>query len=127
MEHLQLISIENFQLISMDWETLQAKLDLDYEIMQTFDAKDWANEFLVWTADALRVYYWVLTLRLSVQWFPNINPYIHPVYVLLHATDFFLESFEGIVPNILGMDMSAMCAFIFLEWVIRTCQAIKFY
>nr|YP_010156583.1 Ycf19 [Laminaria rodriguezii]QQY85069.1 Ycf19 [Laminaria rodriguezii] len=74
----------------------------------------------------LRQYYWILTLRLSIQWFPNINPYIHPMYSLLHATDFFLKEFDDIVPTVLGMDMSSMCAFIFLEWIIRTLESITF-
>nr|YP_010185305.1 hypothetical protein Ycf19 [Ishige okamurae]QVJ99649.1 hypothetical protein Ycf19 [Ishige okamurae]WAM64085.1 hypothetical protein [Ishige okamurae] len=75
----------------------------------------------------VKSYYWILTLRLSMQWFPNINPYVHPMYALLYLTDPFLENFEGLVPNVLGMDMSSMLAFICLEWIIRTLDSIAFY
>ena len=76
---------------------------------------------------AVKTYYWVLTLRFSLQWFPNVNPYIQPMYILLYATDPFLENFEGLIPNILGMDMSSMLAFICLEWMVRTLDSITFY
>lgn len=91
-----------------------------------FDRKDILNLLLYFMKVFLRQYYWVLTLRLSIQWFPNINPYIHPMYSLIYATDFFLEKFEDLVPVILGMDMSSMCAFICLEWMIRTLESIQF-
>ncbi len=91
-----------------------------------FDTKDVLNIIVHFLKFFLRQFYWVLTLRFSVQWFPNINPYIHPVYSLLYATDFFLEIFKDFVPVILGMDMSAMCAFLCLEWMIRTLESIHF-
>lgn len=74
---------------------------------------------------ALKQFYWILTIRLSMQWFPNINPYIHPMYGLINYTEWFLKQFQGLLPNILGMDMSAMCAFICLEWMIRTLESIE--
>lgn len=73
-----------------------------------------------------RLYYWVLTIRVTLQWFPSINPYIFPLYMLIHATDFYLEQFTGLVPTILGIDMTTMCAFVCLEWIIRTLDAISF-
>lgn len=73
-----------------------------------------------------RLYYWILTIRVTLQWFPSINPYIFPLYMLIYATDFYLEQFTGLVPNLLGIDMTTMCAFICLEWIIRTLDAISF-
>lgn len=73
-----------------------------------------------------RLYYWILTIRVTLQWFPSVNPYIFPLYMLIYATDFYLEQFTGLVPNILGIDMTTMCAFICLEWIIRTLDAISF-
>nr|YP_009455883.1 hypothetical protein [Dictyopteris divaricata]YP_010205388.1 hypothetical protein LK366_pgp003 [Grateloupia livida]AQZ25099.1 hypothetical protein [Dictyopteris divaricata]UAV85957.1 hypothetical protein [Grateloupia livida] len=73
-----------------------------------------------------RLYYWILTIRVTLQWFPSINPYIFPLYMLIHATDFYLEQFTGLVPTILGIDMTTMCAFVCLEWIIRTLDAISF-
>lgn len=73
-----------------------------------------------------RLYYWILTIRVTLQWFPSINPYIFPLYMLIHATDFYLEQFTGLIPTILGIDMTTMCAFVCLEWIIRTLDAISF-
>ena len=91
-----------------------------------FDRKDLLNIIVYFVKNFLRQYYWILTLRLSVQWFPNINPYIHPMYSLIHCTEFFLKQFEDFIPIILGMDMSSMCAFLCLEWMIRTLESITF-
>nr|YP_011007641.1 hypothetical protein V2497_pgp019 [Syringoderma abyssicola]WAM65070.1 hypothetical protein [Syringoderma abyssicola] len=94
---------------------------------EDFDLKAYLNLFIFFLRVAFRLYYWILTLRMTMQWFPNINPYIHPMYALLYATDFFLESFEGLLPTVLGMDMATMCAFTCLEWMIRTVDSIYFY
>ena len=91
------------------------------EMLRFLNTSVWVLKYMV------KTYYWILTIRLSMQWFPNINPYIQPMYILLYVTDFFLENFEGLIPTILGMDMSSMLAFICLEWMIRTLDAISFY
>lgn len=75
----------------------------------------------------VKCYYWILTLRFTIQWFPNINPYVQPMYLILYLTDPFLENFESFVPNVLGVDMSALLGFICLEWLLRTLEIIKFY
>ncbi|CAN0324887.1 unnamed protein product [Ascophyllum nodosum] len=110
------------------------KLALEVQLFESpppFDPSDFAikdilNLIIYFMKVFLRQYYWVLTLRLSIQWFPNINPYIHPMYTLIFATEFFLKQFKDLLPIILGMDMSAMCAFLCLEWMIRTLESIKF-
>nr|YP_010471268.1 hypothetical protein N4M72_pgp061 [Sargassum confusum]QXI87550.1 Ycf19 [Sargassum muticum]UEP18044.1 Ycf19 [Sargassum kjellmanianum]UVW81588.1 hypothetical protein [Sargassum siliquastrum]AZJ16045.1 hypothetical protein ScoCPG_p082 [Sargassum confusum]UVF63226.1 hypothetical protein [Sargassum confusum] len=91
-----------------------------------FEIRDIMNFIIYFIKVFLRQYYWVLTLRLSIQWFPNINPYIHPIYTLIFSTEFFLKQFKNLLPIILGMDMSAMCAFLCLEWIIRTLDSINF-
>jgi len=73
----------------------------------------------------VKAYYWLLTLRFTVQWFPNINPYIHPLYGLIWGTDLFLRQFENFLPSILGIDFSAMCAFACLEWMIQTLDVMS--
>lgn len=74
---------------------------------------------------SVQAYYWLLTMRYTVQWFPNINPYIHPLYGLIWATDLFLRQFDKFLPTILGIDFSAMCAFTFLEWMMQTLDVIS--
>ncbi|CAM9093103.1 unnamed protein product [Choristocarpus tenellus] len=84
------------------------------------------NDLIYSTCLLVHIYYWILTLRLSMQWFPNLNPYITPFYILIFMTDFFLEMFDDILPDILGMNMSAMLAFTFLEYLIQTLDSIHF-
>ncbi|CAM9108126.1 unnamed protein product [Chrysoparadoxa australica] len=74
----------------------------------------------------LRSYYWLLTARVTLAWFPNINPYIQPFFMLIVATEEFVENFEGFIPDILGIDMSTLLSFLYLEWMIRLCKLIKF-
>ncbi|CAM9089938.1 unnamed protein product [Discosporangium mesarthrocarpum] len=75
---------------------------------------------------SVKGYYWILTARLALQWFPNINPYIQPWFVLIHATDWYLECFEDLLPVILGFNMDAILGFTFLEYLLRTLETIKF-
>nr|YP_011007361.1 hypothetical protein V2495_pgp019 [Scytothamnus australis]WAM64790.1 hypothetical protein [Scytothamnus australis] len=116
-----MIDLHSLELVSMRF----------LESLPHFDPLDFTpvELFRIWvcvTKYSLKQYYWVLTVRLSVQWFPNINPYMHPIYILMYTTDFFLNFFKEFVPNILGMDMSSMAAFICLEWMIRTLESIEF-
>nr|WRW10706.1 hypothetical protein ASMI152 [Ascoseira mirabilis] len=109
---------------SIDYSHLVDSESLDFSKYSTPDYYNLIIDFMIM---ALQQFYWTLTLRFSVQWFPNINPYIFPAYMLLEATDFYLEEFKNLVPSLLGMDMSGMLAFLCLEYMIRTLEAIKFY
>lgn len=89
--------------------------------------KDYLALTILFTVMFLKGYYWALSIRFVVQWFPNINPYIHPLFGLIAITDIFLKEFEDLLPPILGMDLSAMMAFLCLEWMIRTLDSIIVY
>ena len=110
------------QLSSTDLDSLQAMS----ELADPTGIKIILNGMIELLRFGARLYYWVLTIRVTLQWFPSINPYIFPLYMLIHATDFYLEQFTGLVPTILGIDMTTMCAFVCLEWIIRTLDAISF-
>ena len=84
------------------------------------------NTIFACFAVALRLYYWLLLLRVTIQWFPNINPYIQPIFVLIVATDPYLALFDNMFPIIFGMDLSVVSAFIFLEWLILIFESIEF-
>ena len=93
-------------------------------VLNNLTGKDYLCLTLLFTVLFLKGYYWALSIRFLVQWFPNINPYIHPMFGLIVITDIFLKEFQGLLPTIFGMDMSAMMAFVCLEWMIRTLESI---
>lgn len=93
-------------------------------VLDNLEKRDYLFLTLLFTVMFLKGYYWALSIRFLVQWFPNVNPYIHPMFGLIALTDIFLKEFQGLIPTIFGMDLSAMMAFICLEWMIRTLESI---
>ena len=96
----------------------------DGMVLNRLEGRDYLFLTILFTVLFLKTYYWALTLRFIVQWFPNVNPYIHPLFGLIAITDIFLKEFEGLLPPVFGMDLSAMMAFVCLEWMIRTLESI---
>ena len=74
----------------------------------------------------LRCFYWLLTLRFSLMWFPNVNPYIQPFIFLRLATEPLLVWFEGFLPTIFGVDLSLLTCSLTLEWVTRVLADFSF-
>lgn len=96
-------------------------------VLDNLEKRDYLILTILFMVLFLKGYYWALSIRFVVQWFPNINPYIHPLFGLIAITDIFLKEFEDLLPPILGMDLSAMMAFLCLEWMIRTLDSIIVY
>jgi YggT family protein len=65
-------------------------------------------------AGFLKFYTTLLTLRVYVTWFPNLNMYHQPLYSLGKITDPYLRLFRGMLPTFIGIDLSPLLAFIFL-------------
>nr|YP_011007080.1 hypothetical protein V2492_pgp019 [Phaeostrophion irregulare]WAM64367.1 hypothetical protein [Phaeostrophion irregulare] len=118
-----------YYILDNPWRSLGVFIIVAYLViclyLSNFDWRVYANRNLYVTKLVLKGYYWLLTLRFTVQWFPNINPYIHPLYGLIWSTDLYLRQFENLLPSILGLDLSSMCAFACLEWLMQTVDAIK--
>jgi YggT family protein len=93
-------------------------------VLDNLQQRDYLFLTILFTAMFIKGYYWALSIRFIVQWFPNVNPYIHPMFGLIALTDIFLKEFQGLIPTIFGMDLSAMLAFLCLEWMIRTLDSI---
>lgn len=93
-------------------------------VLDNLEKRDYLILTILFIIILLKVYYWALSIRFLIQWFPNVNPYIHPMFGLIIVTDFFLKEFQGLLPTIFGIDMSAMMAFLCLEWMIRTLESI---
>ena len=60
----------------------------------------------------LQIYLILLLVRVSLTWFPNVNWYGQPFYSLSRLTDPYLKMFRGIVPPLVGIDISPILGFI---------------
>lgn len=67
----------------------------------------------------LEIYLILLLVRVSLSWFPNVNWYGQPFYSLSRLTDPYLKIFRGIIPTILGIDISPLLGFIFLQCILQ--------
>ena len=76
-------------------------------------------------AGFLKFYIIMLTLRIYLTWFPNINFYTQPFYSLGKMTDPYLRVFRGIVPNLLGFDLSPLLGFSLLTFLIDIFSSIN--
>ena len=66
----------------------------------------------------LKFYTMLLTVRIYLTWFPNINFYAQPFYTMIKLTDPYLRAFRGIIPSLFGFDMSPLLAFALLTFLI---------
>ena len=66
----------------------------------------------------LKFYIILLTLRVYLTWFPNLNFYTQPLYSLGKMTDPYLRVFRGIIPPLIGLDLSPLLGFILLTFLI---------
>jgi YggT family protein len=67
----------------------------------------------------LQVYLILLLVRVSLTWFPNVNWYGQPFYSLSKLTDPYLKMFRGIVPPLIGIDISPILGFILLHCIMQ--------
>ena len=63
----------------------------------------------------LKIYILLLTFRVTLTWFPNINWYTQPFYTVIKLTNPYLRLFKGLLPTLFGLDLSPILAFLFLE------------
>jgi len=73
----------------------------------------------------LKFYIVALTLRIYLTWFPNINFYIQPFSSLGRMTDPYLRLFRGIIPPLLGFDVSPLLGFSLLTFLIDVFSSIS--
>lgn len=66
----------------------------------------------------LKFYTGALTIRIYLTWFPNINMYQAPFSYLGKMTDGYLRLFRGILPAILGFDLSPLLGFVLITFLI---------
>tara|TARA_B100000683_G_C12228872_1_gene448250 strand:+ start:184 stop:462 length:279 start_codon:yes stop_codon:yes gene_type:complete len=69
-------------------------------------------------AGFLKFYIILLTIRVYLTWFPNINFYVQPFYSIGKMTDPYLRVFRGIIPTLIGFDMSPILGFLLISFLI---------
>jgi YggT family protein len=69
-------------------------------------------------AGFLKFYIVALTLRVYLTWFPNINFFTQPFSTLGKMTDPYLRLWRGILPPIMGFDLSPLMGFSLITFLI---------
>ena len=72
-----------------------------------------------------KFYIVLLTLRVYLTWFPNINFYTQPFDLLGRLTDPFLRAFRGFLPPFLGFDLSPLIGFSLITVLIDVCGKVS--
>lgn len=65
----------------------------------------------------VNLYTLILTVRILLSWFPNINWYDPPFSILSQLSDPYLNLFRSIIPPLGGLDLSPIIAFFVLQIV----------
>eukprot|EP00878_Enallax_costatus_P002961 GHUV01003157.1.p1 GENE.GHUV01003157.1~~GHUV01003157.1.p1 ORF type:complete len:181 (+),score=49.98 GHUV01003157.1:200-742(+) len=68
-------------------------------------------------AKAVDIYLAILTVRVLLSWFRNIDWLKEPWNTLRQLTDPFLQVFRGIIPPLGGIDLSPMLGFFLLNFL----------
>ena len=76
-------------------------------------------------AGFLKFYIVMMTLRVYLTWFPNINFYSQPFDTLGRMTDPYLRLFRGILPPLLGFDLSTLLGFSLLTFLVDVFSSIS--
>jgi len=67
----------------------------------------------------LQIYLILLLVRVCLTLFPNVNWYGQPFYSLSRLTDPYLKIFRGIVPPLIGIDISPILGFVLLQCIMQ--------
>ena len=66
-------------------------------------------------SDTLRIYSFLLLIRVLLTWFPSIDWSNGILSALCSITDPYLNIFRGVIPPIGGFDISSILAFLLLN------------
>ncbi len=66
-------------------------------------------------SDTLRIYSFLLLIRVLLTWFPSIDWSNGILSALSSITDPYLNIFRGVIPPIGGFDISSLLAFLLLN------------
>ncbi len=69
-------------------------------------------------ANFLFIYLILLTIRILLGWFPNIDWMRQPFSALRQLTDPYLDIFRSFIPPLGGLDFSPILGFFLLQFLI---------
>ena len=74
----------------------------------------------------LQGYNLIFTLRFILAWFPNINPFVAPFYIIRVLTQPFIDWVEKRLPRVFGIDLSFLVCSVALGMSINYLSTFKF-
>jgi uncharacterized protein YggT (Ycf19 family) len=74
----------------------------------------------------LRLFNVFFTFRFMLAWFPNINPFIAPYYVVRVATQPYIDYVAERIPYVFGQDVSFLVCSILLNYALDVLPKIHF-
>ena len=74
----------------------------------------------------LKIYMILLTFRVYLSWFANVNFFSQPFYSLGKITDPFIRAFRGMLPKIHTFDLSPLVAFVLLQVLLDIFSSVEF-
>ena len=74
----------------------------------------------------LQGYNLIFTLRFILAWFPNINPFVAPFYIIRVLTQPFIDRVEKRLPRVFGIDLSFLVCSLALGMSINYLSTFKF-
>ena len=74
----------------------------------------------------LQGYNLIFTLRFILAWFPNINPFGAPFYIIRVLTQPFIDWVEKRLPRVFGIDLSFLVCSVALGMSINYLSTFKF-
>lgn len=79
------------------------------------------DSLLIW----LEAFNFAFTLRFTLMWFPNINPFIQPYYIVRVITEPYLGFVQKRLPRLFGVDVSFLVCSLLLGQFIDFLRTIK--
>ena len=77
-------------------------------------------------SQTLRIYSFLLLIRVLLTWFPSIDWNNGILSALCSITDPYLNIFRGVIPPIGGFDISSLLAFLLLNFLEGRLYSLSF-
>ena len=98
-------------------------LVLKENIPETVFFLNLSRDILLMTIKAYQV---ILLFEYMISYFPRINPYTAPYYLIRVLTAPVLKLVRYLIPGLFGFDVSFIALSLFLEFLVKTLPNIKF-
>lgn len=110
--------IVNFKVFFSAWF-----INLKEDVPATIPILNYAKDCLL---IYLQGYNLIFTLRFVLAWFPNINPFVAPYYIVRVLTQPFIDWVEKRLPRVFGIDLSFLVCSVALSMSINFLTTYKF-